>query len=244
MAEQTKAELAAENERLKEQADAAVSQQGAMLDMLSEMQQRLAAIEASGGAVTQAVEKVSGEDKIKSEMQALAEEFADYPAIDVIERHVLQGEDADTALRLQDEPGVSQDPTGKLRTWKLRWFNFGVEGRASRASREGYVKVEWAELQDAEGLASSERKDTFVRRGDRGLEVLCKMPLRLYEFKKRVAAQRAQGLLTSEAKLRDHLANGVAAKAGTFGDNADQAGSFAHGMEVSITRGERESVTL
>lgn len=239
----TKDELQAENDKLKEQADASAAQQGAMLEVLAEMQTRLAAIEANGGT-TAAPAKVSDEDRTKAEWAALREEFADYPAIDVIERQVLQGEDADAALRLINEPSVTDDPQGKMRQWKLRWFNFGVEGRASRASREGYVKVEWADLRDAEGLAGSERKDTFVRRGDRGLEVLCKIPLKVHEFKKRVAAQRAQGLLTSESKLRDHLASGVEAQARSMGDNADQAGSFTHGIDVSITRGATERVSV
>jgi hypothetical protein len=241
----TKDELQAENERLKEQAAASTAQSEQMLDMLAEMQNRLTAIEASGGAVTQAVRKQTEQDKVAAEWAALKEEFADLPTIEMVERQVLTGDDADDAIRLLDEPGVTEDPRGARRKWKLRWFNLSVEGRAWRAERLGYEKVSWRDLRDGDNrLTAVERKDEYVRRGDRGLEVLYKMPQRLVDFRKKVEAQKLQGLLTSESKLRDHLANGVASKAGGMGDNADQAGTFTHGIELTITKGERESVTI
>lgn len=237
--------LVAQNARLREEAAATAVQNEQMLEMLTDLHAKVAAIEASGGTVTKAVQQLTEQDKFRAEWDSLKEEFADYPAIDMVERSVLAGDDADEAIRLLDESGIAEDPKGLRRKWKLRWFNFGVEGRAWRAQRLGYQKVEWSELRDDDSrLTAVERKDTYVRRGDRGLEVLCKMPIKMVEFRKRVEASKLQGLLTSESKLRDHLANGVAAQAGPMGDNADQAGTFTHGIDISITRGPKESVTI
>ena len=224
------------------------AQQDQMLDMLVELREKLQTLETTGvPVVTPAV--TDEEAQLNAELAALKEEFKDFEGLEVFERRVLVGADANNEIRLLDEPSILQDPRGTLRTWKLRWFNFAKEGRASQAEREGYVKVKWAELQSAESIASAvagERKDEYVRQGDRGLEVLCKMPLKLYDYKKKRDAARMGGVLTSEARLRDHLAGNVASLAGKNGMNADQAGSLIHSksFSMSITPGETETITL
>lgn len=222
------------------------AQQDQMLDMIVELKEKLEALEQhgttpAGGPIVNAEEVA-----LNAELAALKEEFAEYPAIDLVERRVLLGADANNEIRLMDEPGLVEDPTGTARRWKLRWFNFAKEGRASQAEREGYIKVRWAELRSSESIGALERKDDYVRQGDRGLEVLCKMPLKLFDYKKRRDAARNQGLLTSESRLRDHLSGNVAAMASRDGQNADQAGSFVHGKTFSleIKKGETERVTV
>lgn len=233
--------LQAENAALKAREDQ-------ILDALITLQEQVAAMQAQGPAVS-AVPQINEEEaKLDAELAALKEEFADYPLIDVFERRALEGAEANNDIRLLDEPGLQDDPRGQRRKWVLRWFNLGVEGRADRAKIEGYEKVRWVDLRSAESIPSSlESKDDFVRRGDKGAEVLHRIPKKLYEYKKKRDAARVRGILTSETKLRDHIAGGVAALAGHAGQNADQAGSFVHnrgGFEVTIEKGERETVTF
>lgn len=230
--------LRAENDALRAQNDT-------VLDALIELQETVKRLEA-GQVATKAVEQFDAETELDAELEALKREFKDYPAIDMLERRALVGAEANTELRLTDEPGLLEDPYGESRKWKLRWFNFGVEGRATKAAQEGYIKVTWAELRDGDGIATSNKSDEFVRQGDKGLEVLHKIPVKLFDYKKRRDAARRNGLLTSETQMRDHLSNSVSALAGRAGDNADQAGSLVHDkarFNVSIKRGETERFT-
>lgn len=239
------AALIAENESLKTAQAAQQAQNDTVLDALIDLQENIKRLEA-GQSASKAVEQFDAESELDAELAALKQEFADYPAIDMLERRALVGSEANTELRLTDEPGLLEDPRGLHRRWKLRWFNFGIEGRATKAGQEGYVKVTWEELRDGDGLATSAKLDSFVRQGDKGLEVLHKIPVKLFDYKKRRDAARRGGLLTSEAQLRDHLSNSVAAMAGRAGDNADQAGSLLHDQKrfsMSITKGEVERFT-
>lgn len=238
------AQLAEENAALK-------NQQDQMLDMLVEMRDELDKLKSEGVKAAAAEPTFNEEEaKLDAELEALKQEFKDFEGIEVFEQRVLAGSDANNDIRLMDDPTVTQDPRGASCYWKLRWFNFAREGRASQAEREGYVKVRWSELQSSESLSAAlttEKKDEFVRRGDRGLEVLCKMPQKLYDYKKKRDAARMTGILSSQTKLRDHLSGGVAAMAGANGMNADQAGSFIHGQKdfmVDIKRGEKDTLTI
>lgn len=250
-------ELAASNAQLREQlvqqAAAHQAQQDQILDYLGEMKTKVETLEAAQlAAGTPVLDKAASEAarreaEFSAEWSKLSEEFADYPAIDILEQRVLVGAEANNDIRLNDEPGMMVDPTGANRRWKLRWFNFANEGRSYRATAEGYIKVRWDELQDADSIATLERRDEFVRMGEQGKEVLHKIPFKIYDYKKRRDVARTQGLLTSEAALRDHLANNVARMAGNVGDSADQAGSLIHSSKnfhVEIKKGETERVTL
>lgn len=238
------AALQAENEALKSAQAAQQRQNDQVLDALIDLQETVKRLKA-GQSATPAVAQFDQEAELDAELDALKDEFKDYPAIEMLERRVLVGAEANNELRLTDEPGLLEDPHGTNRKWKLRWFNFAVEGRAPKATQEGYIRVTWAELRDGDGIGEVERKDDFVRQGDRGLEVLHKIPLKLFEYKKRRDAARHNGLLSSEASLRDHLSSNVSRMAAREGGNADQAGSMVHGkkFEVSITRGETERIT-
>lgn len=250
----TKDELEKENEQLRAQLAAGepavlASQLDQVLTLLTEQQEQLAdqtrqiAVlkSAQQGTAAAAVKQDDQQAAMDAELDALKAEFPDYPLIDVFERRVVDGKDASSELRLKDEAPLSEDPRGERRKWQLRWFNFGKEGRAQQATNEGYVKVRWDDLQDREAVVSDDKSDGYVRKGNKGLEVLHKMPLKLFLYKKRRDALNRAGLLTSESRMRDHMANSVAAQVG--GGGADQAGSFVHGqIDLTITPGARETM--
>lgn len=215
-----------------------------LLDGMLTMQDELAALKsAQTGKAAVVVDQVDQTAEFDAELAALKKEFGDYPLIEVFERRALVGLDANLDIRLKGDLSVLEDPHGDHCRWKLRWFNFGKEGRAQQAAAEGYDKVRWDELADADAITGGARQDAFVRKGDRGLEVLHKMPRKLYEYKKRRDAARVGGLLTSESKLQDHQANQVAAMVGARGGNADQAGTFIKRMSVTISPGKTERFT-
>jgi len=238
-------QLAEENAALK-------ARQDQMLNMMVELQEQLDAVKASQQHhVTFADSKSPDDAAMEAELEALKQELPDFAGWEVYEQNLLVGTAVSTDIRLLGEPSVVQDPLGKTRYWHLRSFNLERQGRASQAEAQGYVKVKWSELQSAESVVamSNERKDEYVRMGDRGLEVLYKLPRKLYDYKKKREAMLRDGRLSSESALRDYLANGVASMAGREGGNADQAGSFVAnqkrgGMTVSISKGEADSLTL
>lgn len=232
------ASLADENAALRAQNDT-------VLDALIELQEQVKALQANQGAVAANLPAASDEQaKLDAEHVELMAEFADYPAIQQFERRAIVGVDANLAIRLVGDPDVLADPVGDACYWKLRWFNFSVEGRAQRAAGEGYIKVDWADLAEQDAVTTGDRTKPYVCKGDKGEEVLCKIPRKLYEYKKRRDAARLSGLLTSESQLRDLVSNGVARREGATGGNADQAGTFAHtGISMTITRGPTERVT-
>jgi hypothetical protein len=254
MAKETKADgpapdvaaLQTENERLREQTVASEARQSQMLDMLAGMQEQLDAVQSRHADIApKLAERDARQAELDAELDAIIRDNPDFPAVQVFERRALIGADASSEIRLHDEAGVLEDPQGTRRRWKLRWFNLSKEGRSSQAEAEGYVKVAWSELRSDESLGVLERKDEYVRKGDRGSEVLYKTLLSFYDHKKKRDALRMNGLLTSESRLRDHLSNAVAGQAGVVGDNADQAGSAVHNdFSLTIKQGQRESVTL
>lgn len=232
---------------LKAENDALRATQDQMVDMLVEMREKLEALESRQSAPMSAAPQVEPEDL---ELAALIEEFKDVPNIQILEHRIAHGTDAPAALRLKAAPGglpeptVAEDPHGETCFWKLRWFNFAIEGRAERFVNEGYTKVERTELMDPESIPNL-AEGPIVKKGERGQEVLGKIPRKIFEFKKRRDAQRAGRLMQSASGLRDHVANGVASMAGRTGGNADQAGSTVHRQfDVSITPGVKERVTL
>lgn len=222
---------------------ALVAQNDQMLDMLVEMQAKVDALTAAKDA--QPAPSFSEGAKLDTELAELQAEFADYPQIAVFSQRVLVGADANLSIRLKGDASVTDDPHGQRLHWKLRWFNFAKEGRSSQAGNEGYEKVKWGDLQDSEMVTTGVRTDEYVRKGERGLEVLHRIPMKLYDYKKRRDAAKLQGLLTSESQVHDHVANNGSVLAGKDGGNASQAGDFLHDkMHVTLKRGETERVTL
>lgn len=237
-------------EALKAELEASRQQRDQMLDMMIELRAELDAVKAQRVEAVAAVQ--TPEDRDAAEWEALKAEFADVPNIEVLERRIVVGREADPGIRLKfdagganREPTVAEDPTGDRCYWKLRWFNFEINGRADRFMREGYVKVLIEELQDPESIPGMVNTDGYVRQGARGLEVLGKIPRKLFDFKKKRDRQRTSDMLNSTSKLRNHLANGVAGMAGKSGMNADQAGTTVDkSFTMSITPQERERVTM
>src|SRR5579862_321790 len=133
--------------------------------------------------------------------EVLRERFKDFPQLAILERRLMDPRDPGSLpLLLKDEPtphcantdhwfkhteaiirGRKTCPTCHLpfRTWYLRWITAGEEGRWSTMRAKGYVPVEVSELPDQDIVASLHRsdRDTFVRSGDRGQDILSKIPL-------------------------------------------------------------------
>ena len=238
-------ELAAENADLKTQLAAQSARMDQILDVLTDQQEQLAKIGGSA-APAGADTRSAIEQELDREFEALADEFKDLPQIAVIERQARHGVEADAAIRLKDEVLAADDPRGLQRKWTLRWVNFGKPGRGSDAKLKRYEKVRWDELADMDGLLETGTKhDDFVRRGDRGVEVLHKIPLKLFAHMKRREAAQSAGLLSSAAGLRNHMANTVASRVGQTGGNADQAGSLVAGKDfhVTVNQGPTERFT-
>lgn len=249
----TKAELEqlqAENDALKAAQAAQATQNDQVLDYLAELKEEVTALKAGQGTAAP-VSKLTEEDRFAAEWAKLKDEFANVPNIQVLEHRIVDGADAPAAIRLKCgpagilEPSIVADPHGETCYWKLRWFNFAIEGRAERFANEGYLKVEREELADPDGIPNLVLTDRYVRKGDQGREVLGKIPRKLFEFKKRRDAWRAGRLMTSESGLRDHVSAHVATMAGNSGGNADQAGSTVHDkFNLTITPQEKERVTI
>jgi hypothetical protein len=225
------------------------AQQDQMLDLMVEMKGEIEALKK--GTANAVIKPQTSQDEIAAEWEALKAEFADVPNIDVIEHRILVGQDAAPDIRLKaapggvPEPSLSEDPHGETCFWKLRWFNFGIEGRSQKFATEGYQKVLVEELVDTESIPNLDTSAGYVRKGERGLEVLGKIPRKVFEFKKRADAIRNGRMLLSESGMRNHVANAVAGMAGRSGGNADQAGTTVHDQfKLTITPQERERVTI
>jgi hypothetical protein len=171
---------------------------------------------------------------------ALLEKFKDFDGIKVIERR-LQDPDlpGSVPIRLKDEPTYLQDPQGKKRIWYLRWINAGEAGRfALVTDTMGYVPVKVSELQNAEAVMGlAESKDGIVRRGDRGQEVLVKMPLELYTRIKLAQEQRRKTRARNIKAVREDLANIAGRQIGS------EAGDVVNDeFTVEVKRGRRTTV--
>jgi hypothetical protein len=113
----------------------------------------------------------------------LQEKFKDFEGIEVAERRLLNPDVwHSVAQRLTDEPSFGDDPHGYKGKWMLRWINTAHPNRYSHViGNLGYVPVTWAELRDADKLAGAFKEGEFVRRGDKGVELLVKMPKELFQ---------------------------------------------------------------
>lgn len=190
----------------------------------------------------------------------LVARFKDFPGISVIERRLNDPNDPGSLpILLKDEAQgccVNTDHQNKLkagathchlckrpaRKWYVRFANTSQEGRWAQIRSKGYVPVEVAELKDEQDVADLIHKteatgQTYVRRGDRGQEVLVKMPLELYnEIKRRQRAQR-EAALGSKAKMQADLAESAGSELG------DEAGQMIHDGEIRVESMTRERTT-
>lgn len=171
---------------------------------------------------------------------ALLEKYKGFKGIAVLERR-LNNPDLPGSLpiRLKDEPTYVQDPHGKRRLWYLRWINGGEAGRFSQVTDAmGYVPVRVDELQNQESVIGlAESKDGIVRRGDKGQEVLVKMPLELYTAIKS-RQQDARHRRSRNAKLvKEDLANAAGRSLGS------EAGDTIHDdFSLEVKRSKRTTI--
>lgn len=246
-------ELEAEVARMREEGAATAQRQDMMLDALAELHEKMQKLEERQDAEPKAIPGgvVDARSKIERELDlehaALREEFKDYSGWNLIERRALTGMiDSSSGLRLKADPEDVTGPDDPRRVWKIRWANLSVEGRAEEILREGWVKVQREELADQDAVPVGDGTDTYVRRGDRGREVLYKKPMKLFLYERKRTAARRKGELQSESFMRNKVANGVAGLAGKAGDNADQAGSMVADKKqfiISVEPTETETFT-
>jgi len=168
--------------------------------------------------------------------EQMREAFKDLDSIDILDRRLTNPE-AETVLpiRLTDEPTYAQDPEGRKRRWYLRWFNTSIPNRFhSATAAQGYVPVLWTELQDKEIVSNAFAGSDQVRRGDRGLEVLCKMPLVYYLAIKKKQRDRHNRSLQPKA-MREAVAR-EAMKAGLDPDQNDEVGQIVGDIKTGRER--------
>ncbi len=190
--------------------------------------------------------------------EALLDRFKDFPAIDVISRRMNDPNDPGSLpILLKDEdphccintdhqqkmkPGAAECRICKkpARKWYVRYFNLAQEGRNAQMRGKGYVAVEIKELQDSDDISDlyTSNKDTFVRRGDRGQEILGKQPLELFlEIKRRQHEHRMQRSMSAK-QLRSELAEAAGSELG------DEAGSSIHAGDIKVESMTRSRTTL
>lgn len=179
----------------------------------------------------------------------LRERFKNFPTLDILERRLADPRDPGSLpILLKDEPtphcantdhwykhtdsvvrGRKTCPSCHLpfRLWYLRWVTAGEEGRWSTMRAKGYIPVETSELSDHDSIASLHRSDhdTFVRRGDRGQDILAKIPLAFFlEIQRRELAMRKTG--QTARKTVSALANEAGKTMGS------EAGDVVDGIKV------------
>lgn len=146
---------------------------------------------------------------------SLLEKYKDFPGIRAVQRR-LEHPDHDpgsVAIRLNDEPSFLDDATGRKRKWYLRWVNSGEEGRWSLVTDvKGYVPVRLSELRSPDTVTglhklAEDGSDPIVRRGDRGQEVLVKMPLELYTYVKQKQEEARKRRARNARLVKEDLAN-------------------------------------
>lgn len=187
---------------------------------------------------------------------ALKDAFKDFPAIDLLERRFLDPRDPGSLpILLKDEApdacvnsehqskvkpgqvrcGICQKPARK---WFVYWGNTAKEGRHSQIMAKAYVPVEVSELRDEMDVAdlvkqADDHNRVYVRRGDRGKDLLYKQPLAAWNLIKRKARELKAAQMQSATKRRDALAE---ANAKAFGAEAGERVYAGEIREESFTR--------
>lgn len=191
----------------------------------------------------------------------LMERFKDYPNFDVISRRLLDPNDPGSLpILLKDEapqscintdhqrilrPGATKCHLCKLkaRKWHVHYCNSDIPGRWSTMKAKGYLPVLVNELADTEDVADlhkqqEETGQMYVRRGDRGREILMKIPLEIYTHVKTAQADRLRASMKNTKALRAELAERAGAELG------DEAGEYIHRGGVQVESMTRERTTL
>lgn len=146
------------------------------------------------------------------------------PRISVLERRLVDPNQRSSAPISLKDAGMT-----------VRWVNSAIEGRYHRAVHEqGWEPVRKDELADANEIADLvDSPDGVVRRGERGKEVLMKMPRdvcdRIQDRKVEVRKQRAR----SSSRQKEELLTAVAGRHGP--EAADYIGRHIKGEIIEST---------
>lgn len=193
--------------------------------------------------------------------ESLLKRFEGFAAIDVIERRfndpndpgslpILLKDEADGACvnsdhqyRMKEAATVCHLCKKPTRKWIVRWINTTIEGRWGQIRSKGYVPVEIGELKDAHDVSDLVRQKedegkVFVRRGDRGAEVLCKQPLEIYNYLKRAQRETQRARMNSKKAMTNDLAEAAGAELG------DEAGQTIHDGGIAVESMTRTRRTL
>ncbi len=218
-------------------------------------------------AVVQTSEELAPEKPVRKtvlpivDKDDLLKRFAEYPAIDVISRRLMDPNDPGSLpILLTDESAnacinsqhqLSLRPgAGKChlcrkpaRKWYVRYINANVEGRWAQIKAKGYVPVEVKELKDEQDVAdliqtAEKTGQIYVRRGDKGHEILCKIPLELYLYIKRQQRELYAARNNSKRAVTDDLAEAMGAEHG------DEAGQMIHEGGIKVEMMTRSRTTL
>lgn len=179
------------------------------------------------------VARVTEEQQREVPPDELVKKFKEFEGIEVAERRLLNPDVwHSVAQRLVDEPSFAEDPHGLKSKWAVRWISTATPNRYSHViGNLGYVPVKWSELRDADKLAGAYRDNEFVRRGDKGTDLLVKMPRELFLAIK--ARQRRQ---SAEASTPEGLQRAATADAASRGVDT-------RGIVGSIKPGEVETLS-
>jgi hypothetical protein len=191
-------------------------------------------------------------------LDSLKERFQDFPALSVLTRRfndpsdpgsqpiLLKDEDQNSCTNTEHQnrlkPGatvcaICQRPA---RRWYVRYFNLAMEGRHSQMRLKAYAPVELKELQSSDDVSDLYRskEDTFVRRGDRGQEILAKTPLEFFlHVKQQQRVQRMADSISAK-KLRADLAEAAGS------DLGDEAGQAIYDGDILVESVTRSRTTL
>lgn len=198
---------------------------------------------------------------------SLRERFKDFASMDIIERRFLDPNDPGSLpILLNDEDAACcvnsdhqnklkpnaticnvRDPEGgrcgrPVRRWFVRWFNLAESNRSSAMRAKGYQAVELSELKDKDDVADLYRQageaTPLVRRGDRGQEILAKMPLEAFVKIKRLQRDDRMARARSKSKIMGDLAEAAGKELG------DEAGSVLHRGGITVDRFSMDKSTL
>lgn len=127
-------------------------------------------------------------------------------------------------------PESSRPVELKEKGWTTRWVNTQLPGRFHQAvSVLGYEPVHKDELEHSLDLLGYEdRGDGTVRRGEKGIEVLMKIPTTVF---KRIQQRKGELTLKNLKRTKEHMAQAAAKQFG------DRAGDFVAGATGAAGEG-------
>jgi hypothetical protein len=130
-----------------------------------------------------------------------------------------------------------------VRHWHIYIIDTTADGRWAQMKTKGYVPVLVEELKDTEDVTALVRQKedngaVYARRGDRGKEIVMKIPLPLYNQIKADQLTRVNAGLTSKKKLQAELSEGAGRELG------DEAGQTIHNGGIQVESLSRSRSTL